>query len=91
MSFLLLLLGGLFLVLGVLFIVVQAFGEGVLWGLATIFIPFAFLAFVILHWSETRKPLLAMVAGLVLVMASSSTAPKDAAAADATAVEASAG
>lgn len=41
-----------------LWLVVIAFRKHVLWGLASLFVPFAVLAFAIKHWDETRKPFL---------------------------------
>lgn len=49
------------MLIGSIIIMVQAFSESILWGLAYLFIPFASLAFVITHWQTTRKPFLAIV------------------------------
>ena len=50
-----------------LIIVVQAFRVSVGWGLATLFIPFAGLVFVIQNWELTKKPFLAGVGGGLLM------------------------
>jgi len=47
-------------------IVVAAFRQGVLWGLACLFLPFAAIVFVILHWEETRPWLFLNVGGLLV-------------------------
>lgn len=44
-------------VAGIWFLVV-AFRESVLWGLGCLFIPFASLIFLIMHWSEAKRPFL---------------------------------
>lgn len=42
-------------------LVVVAFKQSPLWGLATLFIPFAALVFVIKYWQESKKPFLLSV------------------------------
>jgi len=39
-------------------LLILAFEESVLWGLAYIFIPFAALIFIITNWQETKSPFL---------------------------------
>jgi hypothetical protein len=70
------------LVFGVI-LLVKAFQTSVLWGLGYIFVPFVSLIFVILHWQETKKPFLyllagsaIMVVGLVLGMPAGEMAPQ---------------
>lgn len=53
-------MGGLWL-LGV------AFRTSVLWGLASVIIPFAGLLFAIFHWDEAKWPVLLNVGGVILL------------------------
>lgn len=72
-------LAGLLLVLVILlglvsfvasvWLVVVAFKQGPLWGLATLFIPFAALVFVIKFWRESKKPfLLSVGSGVAMIL-----------------------
>jgi len=49
-----------------LVLLVKAFQTSVLWGLGYIFVPFVSLIFVILHWQDTKKPFLYLLAGAVV-------------------------
>jgi hypothetical protein len=54
----LLVIGGVIsFVAGIWFLVV-AFRESVLWGLGCLLIPFVSLIFLIIHWSEAKRPFL---------------------------------
>src|SRR5581483_3733861 len=46
-------------------LLVRAFKTGVGWGLAVLFIPFAFLVYARKHWDEAKKPFLAHLAAAV--------------------------
>ncbi len=50
---------------GIMFLI-AAFRESVLWGLAVIFVPFASLAFLIIHWQEAKKAFLLQIVGVIL-------------------------
>ncbi|MDQ6802016.1 MAG: hypothetical protein M3041_14410 [Acidobacteriota bacterium] len=50
-------------------VVVMAFRESLGWGLAVIFIPFAYIVFVVQHWQETKKAFLTGVVGTLVIMA----------------------
>jgi hypothetical protein len=52
-------------------IVLEAFKEGILWGLGCLLLPIVTLIFVVLHWSETKKPFLFAVLGNILCIAGS--------------------
>jgi hypothetical protein len=41
-----------------IWLIIVAFGESVIWGLACIFIPLCGLLFVITHWDKAKKPFL---------------------------------
>jgi hypothetical protein len=44
-------------------LIVRAFGVGVGWGLACLFLPFAPLVFICMHWEDGGKPFLISLAG----------------------------
>jgi hypothetical protein len=45
-------------------ILIVAFKTSVGWGLASLFIPFAVVVFVIKHWEQTKTPFLRSLAGV---------------------------
>ncbi len=49
-----------------LWLLAKAFQTSVLWGLGYIFVPFVSIIFVILHWPDTKKPFLYLLAGLLV-------------------------
>ena len=49
-------------------LLIMAFKESVLWGLGYIFIPFVALVFVIIYWSETKKPFLLGLLGIPFII-----------------------
>jgi hypothetical protein len=53
-------------VVGWLWVVVLAFRNGIVWGLVCLFIPFAALLYVALHFSECKQPLGLLVLSFVL-------------------------
>ncbi len=71
MGTLLVILGVILMIIGGVWLLVEAFKESILWGLGSIFIPFVGLVFAIMHWSECKVPFLIHVAGLVLFVAGS--------------------
>ncbi|NES92080.1 MULTISPECIES: hypothetical protein [Okeania] len=69
-----------FLILGLILAIVsgiwglvQAFSEGTLWGVAYLFIPFAFVIFHLTNWSQRkiRKNFILMIIGLILSLVGS--------------------
>ncbi|NES78884.1 MULTISPECIES: hypothetical protein [unclassified Okeania] len=69
-----------FLILGLILAIVsgiwglvQAFSEGTLWGVAYLFIPFAFVIFYLTNWSQRkiRKNFILMIIGLILSLVGS--------------------
>jgi hypothetical protein len=54
----LLIAAGLVSLLGSLWFLMVAFRAGIVWGLACLFIPFAALVFLAMHWEEAKKPFL---------------------------------
>jgi len=63
-------------------ILIMAFKTSVVWGLVSLFIPFAVLVFVFKHWSQTKQPFLRSLAclpvylvGFGLMMMGGASAP----------------
>lgn len=56
------------------YILYLAFRTSVWWGLACLFIPFASLAFVFVHWDDAGKPWLIGVAGMLVGLGASALA-----------------
>ena len=53
---------------GIWFLVV-AFRASVWWGLGCLFIPFVWLVFLIMHWSDAAKPFFVSLLGAALITA----------------------
>jgi hypothetical protein len=51
-----------------IWLLVVAFRQSILWGLACLLIPFVSLLFVIVHWSEARSPFLLSLLALVPII-----------------------
>lgn len=51
---------------GSVWLIILAFQENPLWGLACLFLPFVSLVFAIMFWSQAKKPFLISIGGLVL-------------------------
>jgi hypothetical protein len=60
---------------GNVMILIAAFRQSILWGLASLIVPFAILGFVVTHWSETKKGFLILVLGGILVVTGVSLSP----------------
>ena len=76
-------IGGIVMFVFGVILLVKAFQTSVLWGLGYVFVPFVSLIFVVLHWQETKKPFLYLLAGsaimgvgLVLGMPATELAPQ---------------
>lgn len=61
-----LILGFILMVIGGIWLVIEAFRESVLWGLGVLLIPIVGLIFVVLHWDVAGKPFLIQLAGVIL-------------------------
>lgn len=55
-------------VAGIWFLVV-AFRQSILWGLGCLFVPFVSLIFLIVHWSEAKRPFLWSLIALIPIIA----------------------
>lgn len=75
MAALFVLIGMLLVLIGGIWLLVVTFKEGVLWGLGSLVVPVVSIAFVCMHWHESKKPFLLQVAGLVLIVVGVVMAP----------------
>ena len=58
-------IGLLIFVIGGFWFLFVAFTEGIIWGLACIFLPFVSLIFMFMHWDRAKQPFLLQLAGSV--------------------------
>ena len=65
----LVLTGLVLFVVGGFWFLVAAFRESVLWGLACLFVPIVSLFFLIVHWSEARRPFFLQLLAFALILA----------------------
>lgn len=65
-------LGLLLSLVGGLWLVILAFRQSVLWGLAVFFIPFASLFFIVRYWTEARAPFFVSLVSIVLILVGAS-------------------
>jgi|GEM_PF-645918 len=61
-----LIVGSIILLIGLLILLIQAFKQSVLWGLAVLLIPFAGIVFAIRFWEEARNGFLVFIVGLLI-------------------------
>lgn len=61
-----LILGFILMVVGGIWLVIEAFRESVLWGIGVLLIPIVGLVFVAMHWDQAGKPFLIQLAGVIL-------------------------
>ena len=62
MGMLLLIIGLLLNAVGGIWLLVTAFRTSLMWGLLSLFLPFAGLVFAVLHWKDAKKPFLISLA-----------------------------
>ncbi len=74
----LLLLGAFCLLIGSIVLIVAGFQESIWWGLAILFLPFAGLIFLFMHWERGKNGFLMMVAGIIFYAAAFVTMPPNA-------------
>jgi hypothetical protein len=63
----LVLVGLLLVIVGGLAFLLAAFREGVLWGLACLFVPFATLAFLVIHWQKAKDSFFLQLYGVAAI------------------------
>ena len=62
-------IGGLLLgAYGGIWLLVESFKAGVLWGLCYVFLPPAQLVFIILHWENAARPFCYYLSGVGLIL-----------------------
>lgn len=59
--------GGLTMVVGAIWLLVVAFKQSILWGLLSLFIPFAVLVFIFKYWDKAKQPFLIYLGGAVAI------------------------
>jgi len=60
------LLGLVLAIVGGVWIAIEAFKEGLLWGIGCLLIPLVGLIFVALHWDVAKRPFLIQMVGVAL-------------------------
>ena len=60
--------GAVLCIIGGLWLIVLAFQESILWGLACLFLPFVSILFVVTHWAEAKGAFLTSLAGAALII-----------------------
>lgn len=58
-------------IIGGIWMLIEQFKTGILWGLGCLFLPFVSLIWLILHWEEGAKPFAITLAGAVLIVVGS--------------------
>ena len=53
-------------IVGGVMVLIEAFKQSIVWGLASLFIPFVILVFVALNWEVSKKGFLIAVAGTIV-------------------------
>ena len=62
-------IGWLVTMVGGVWMMVNAFKTSLLWGLAYLFLPFASLVWMVMHWAEAKKPFMVSLAGCAVMLA----------------------
>ncbi len=70
------LLGVIICLIGGLLFLVAAFRTSIWWGLACLFLPIVSLFFLIVHWSEAKKPFFLQLAGFVVILVGAFISPQ---------------
>lgn len=59
-------LGAIVGFVGFIMVLIEAWSDGLLWFLCSLFIPFVVFAYIFTHWARAKKGFMVIVAGLVL-------------------------
>lgn len=62
------LVAGVCALIGMIWLIVAGFRVSVLWGLICLFVPFGFIAFAVVHWSDAKRPFLFASIGFVVFL-----------------------
>ena len=65
----------IFLAIGGIMVLIEAFRESVLWGVACLFLPIVSLFFIIVHWDAAKRGVLFQLFGFALLMIGFIAAP----------------
>lgn len=63
------LVGCLGALIGLIWLIVAGFRVSVLWGLICLFVPFGFIVFAVVHWSDAKRPFLIACIGFGVLLA----------------------
>ena len=63
-----LVIGSIISVIGNIWLLVLAFREGMVWGLAAMFVPFVMLVFVVMYFGETWQPMAINILGTLIAV-----------------------
>ena len=69
-------IGTLFMLCSSIVLLVRAFQDSLLWGLAVLLIPFAALVFIFKHWDESWRPFLTFLLGVALIVIAFAEMPR---------------
>ncbi len=58
--------GGIISLIGGLWLLIAAFQQSILWGLAVLFVPLAEFIFIIMHWDRAAWPFIVSLAGFAM-------------------------
>ncbi len=61
-------LGAIVALVGVIWMIINAFKTSILWGLGSLFIPFVVLIFAAMHWAQNKQPFLIWLGGVVIAI-----------------------
>lgn len=75
LAIVLIIIGTLATVVGSIMLIIAAFRVGVGWGLAYLFLPFAALFFIIVHWAEARRGFVWSLLGVMVLVGGVFTSP----------------
>lgn len=65
-----------YLLIGVIMVLIEAFRESVLWGLACLFLPIVSIIFIVLNWQAAKRGVLLQVLGFALLIIGFVCAPE---------------
>lgn len=61
-------IGSIIAFIGNIWLLVLAFREGMVWGLAAMFVPFVMLVFVVMYFGETWQPMAINILGTLIAV-----------------------
>jgi len=60
--------GALVLIVGSLWMLIETFKTGILWGIGSILLPFVSLIWLVTHWEEGKTPFLISIGGTTVMI-----------------------